>query len=191
MTNRIIFCVCSTLAISVPPIVLKRCRKEHKKMQMKTSHSKIKADDEFGLAIHRKGSKRACFDCIRKPGENKNWKSNTSELVECAATKNGETCDGRQLIRLLRMGHWREAVFSRVEIWWNVGSKNGETRGWTTVHPAHRQVCHWWRWYGLWHRHRIEPFAKVTVILAQGEWSIAKDIGPLFRRQCKMSTNIL
>ena len=80
VTNRIIFCVCSTLAISVPPIVLKRCRKEHKKMQMKTSHSKIKADDEFGLAIQRKGSKRACFDCIRKPGENKNWKSNTSEL---------------------------------------------------------------------------------------------------------------
>ena len=30
-----IFCVCSTLAISVPPIVLKRCRKERKKMQVK------------------------------------------------------------------------------------------------------------------------------------------------------------
>ena len=33
--NGIIFCVCSTSAISVPLIVLKRCRKEHKKMQMK------------------------------------------------------------------------------------------------------------------------------------------------------------
>ena len=39
-----------------PPIVLKCCRKEHKKMQVKRSHSKIKADDEFGLAIQRKGS---------------------------------------------------------------------------------------------------------------------------------------
>ena len=33
--NGIIFCVCSTSAISVPSIVLKRCRKEHKKSQAK------------------------------------------------------------------------------------------------------------------------------------------------------------
>ena len=33
--NGIIFCVCSTLAISVLPIVLKWCRKERKKMQVK------------------------------------------------------------------------------------------------------------------------------------------------------------
>ena len=32
--NGIIFCVCSTSAISVPSTVLKRCRKEHKKMQV-------------------------------------------------------------------------------------------------------------------------------------------------------------
>ena len=30
-----IFCFCSTSAISVPPFVLKWCRKEHKKMQVK------------------------------------------------------------------------------------------------------------------------------------------------------------
>ena len=33
--NGIIFCVCSTSAISNPSIILKRCRKEHKKMQVK------------------------------------------------------------------------------------------------------------------------------------------------------------
>ena len=33
--NGIIFCVCSTSAISVPLIVSKRCRKEHMKMQVK------------------------------------------------------------------------------------------------------------------------------------------------------------
>ena len=33
--NRIIFCVCLTLAISVLPIVLKWCRKERNKMQVK------------------------------------------------------------------------------------------------------------------------------------------------------------
>ena len=52
-------------------------------------------------------------------------------------------------------------------------NKYGETRIW--------QVCHWW-WYGLWHRHRIEPFSKITIILEQSEWLIAKDAGPFSRR---------
>ena len=46
------------------------------------SHSKIKADDEFGLAMQREESQRACLYCIRKPRENQICKSNTSELVE-------------------------------------------------------------------------------------------------------------
>ena len=49
------------------------------------------------------GSERACLDCFGKPGEHQIWKSDTSELVDWAAAKNGETCDGRSLIRLLRM----------------------------------------------------------------------------------------
>ena len=53
---------------------------------------------------------------------------------------------------------------------WN---KHGETRIW--------QVCNRW-WYGLWHRHRIEPFSKITLLPEQSEWSIAKDIGPFFKR---------
>ena len=138
------------------------------------SHSKIKADDEFGLTIQREGSERACLGCIGKPGENHIWKSErTSELAKCAANKNRETCVGRWLIKLLRMEHWRQVVFSRVEIWWNVGSKNGVIRRW--------QVCHRW-WYGLWHCHRIEPFSKITIMREQGEWPIAKDIGPFFKR---------
>ena len=38
------------------------------------SHSKIEANDEFLLAMQRKGSKRACLDCIRMPGENPDLK---------------------------------------------------------------------------------------------------------------------
>ena len=57
---------------------------------------------------------------------------------------------------------------------WSTIAEFGETRIW--------QVCHRWRWCGPLHRHRIEPFVNVTVILAQGEWSIAKDIGPFSRR---------
>ena len=55
------------------------------------SHSKIKADDEFGITIPSEGSERACLDCIGKPGENQICKSErTSELVKCAANKYGE-----------------------------------------------------------------------------------------------------
>ena len=64
-------------------------------------------------------------------------------------------------------------VLSSVETWWNVEHKYGETCIW--------QVCHRW-WYWLSHRHRIERFSKITIILAQSEWSIAKDVGPFSRR---------
>ena len=48
--------------------------------------------DEFGLAMQRKDSWRACLYCIRKPGENQIWKSITFDLVDWAASKNRETC---------------------------------------------------------------------------------------------------
>ena len=67
--------------------------KNAKIFRWRKSHSKIEADDEFGLAMQRKGSWRACLHCIWKPGRHQIWKSEcTSELVNCASTKNGETC---------------------------------------------------------------------------------------------------
>ena len=85
------------------------------------SHSKIKADDEFGLAMQRKGSERACLHTIRKPGENEIWKSNTSELVEWAATKNRETRSGiLTKSGLFKSGNlvncWKQ---ERGDPWWN------------------------------------------------------------------------
>ena len=96
-----------------------------------------------------------------------------SQKVPLSSLDEQQTRTGRLVMGASSSEHWRHVVFSRVEICWNVGSKNGETRRW--------QVCHRW-WYGLWHRHRFEHFSKVTIILEQGEWSIAKDIGPLFKR---------
>ena len=90
--NGIIFlCLFNMSHFSSNQLSWSDVEKNARRCWWRKSHSKIKADDEFGLAIQRKGSKRACFDCIRKPNE----KSNTSEHVEWAATKNGETCDGR------------------------------------------------------------------------------------------------
>ena len=101
--------------------------KSTRRCRWRKSHSKIKTDDEFGIMIQREGSERACPDCIGKPGENEIWKpERTSELVKCAADKHGETRIGRQLIKLLRMQHWRQVVFSSVEIWWNVRNKYGK-----------------------------------------------------------------
>ena len=54
----------------------------------------------------------------------------------------------RDLLRTLiplRMECWRKMVFSRVEVWWSDGNKNGETCYWTTtrfVHTAHGPTHH-------------------------------------------------
>ena len=121
--NGIIFCVCSTLAISVLSIVLKWWRKERKKIQVKKRvTAKSKPMMNLVSRCSEKDSWHSCLYCIRKPGENQTWKSTTSELMEWAASKNKETCFRRLLIKLLRVIWWEELVFSRVEIWWIDGS---------------------------------------------------------------------
>ena len=49
-------------------------------------------------------------------------------------------------------------------------------------HRVNGQIYCWWRWYGLQHRRRIRHVVKIHIIPAQGEWSIAKDIGPILKR---------
>ena len=135
--------------------------------------------------MQRKDSWCASFYCIRKPGEDQTRKSKSSELMEWAASKNRATCFKRLLIKLLRVECWQELVFSRMEIWWIDGSQNKETSLWTTtwfVHRAHGQIYCWWRWYGLWHRRRITHVVIIQIILAQGEWSSAKDPRPILKR---------
>ena len=84
------------LRVSWKPVNPQECgwkNQNAKRFRRRKGPSKIEADDEFGLALQRKESWRACLDRIRKPGENQIWKSErTSELVECAATKNRVTC---------------------------------------------------------------------------------------------------
>ena len=74
--NGIIFCVCSTSAISVPSITLKRCRKEHQKMQVKKESQQNQSrwwiwyhDAAWGI--------RTCLPRLhwKAPGENQIWKS--------------------------------------------------------------------------------------------------------------------
>ena len=112
--------------------------------------NQIEANDEFSLAMQRKGSWRACLYCIRKPGENRIWKSTTSELMEWAASKNRKTC-----------------------LW---------TTTWVLFTQHTDKFIGGWRWYGLWHRRRIRHVVNIQIILAQGEWSSAKDSRPILKR---------
>ena len=156
--NGIIFCVCWILATSVLPIVLKWCRKERKKIQVKKESQQNRSQ----WWIQSRDAAKGLLTCLPLLHQKARWKPdmkvNYLWTLEWAASKNRQTCFGRLLIKLLRVGCWQEVVFSRVETWWVDGSKNRETCLWTTtwfVHTAHGQIYCWWRWYGLWHRRRI------------------------------------
>ena len=87
--NGLIFCVWFNIShFSSTNCLEVMSRKNARRCRWRKSHSKIEADDEFGLARQRKESYCACINCIGKPGENQISKSeSTSELVEWAANK--------------------------------------------------------------------------------------------------------
>ena len=93
--------LCLTLAITVLPIVLKWCRKERKKIQVKKESQQNQSRWRIvAIEIPCKGSDRACLYCMWKPGEHQIWKSeSTSELVKCAANTYGETRNAGWLIK--------------------------------------------------------------------------------------------
>ena len=117
--NGIIFCVCLTLAVSVLPIVLKRCRKERKKMQVKQNRSRWwiwSRDAAKGLVtclplLHQKAR--------RKPDMTINflWARELSSIIEQGdlmytlthqATQNGKLIE----LGLLKSGHLMN--------WWKI-----------------------------------------------------------------------
>ena len=69
--NGIIFCVCSTIAISVPTNFLEVMSK---RTQEDAGEERVTAKSKPMMNLvsrySAKGSKRACLDCIRMSGEN-------------------------------------------------------------------------------------------------------------------------
>ena len=148
--NGTIFCVCSTSAISVLPLVLKWCRKEHKKMQ-------VKKESQQSRSRWWIWSRNAAWG-IRTwlpPRHQKAWGKPDMKVeylrVRRTAVQQPRTERPVMGASSSEYPEWNideKVVFSRVDIWWNVGSKKRETRGWAasrSVHPAHRHFCHWWR----------------------------------------------
>ena len=191
--NGIIFCVCSTSAISVPPIVLKWCRKERQKMQVK----KESQQNRSRWWIWSRDATQGILTCLPRLHQKARWKpdlkvkylwvrgmSSNQERWDLWWALAHQTTQNGILTKsgLLKSGNlvkcWKQ---ERRDPWW------------TPVHPAHRQVCHWWWWwwYGLWHCHRIEPFAKVTSFLHRVNDRVLKMQDQSSKMQCKTSTNVL
>ena len=147
------------------------------------SHSKIKADDEFGLTIRRKGSERACLDCIRKPGENQIWKSGRP----LSSWNEQQPRTGRPVMGVSSSDYTEWNIDDK---WSSQEWKFGDMLGARTGRPVGGQDS----------TQEIDKFVindddmdsdtatesnlslKSRSILEQGEWSIAKDVGPFFNR---------
>ena len=156
MTNGIIFCVCLTLAISF------RWRK---------SHSKVETDNGFCLAIAAQGI-LTCLPLLHRKARGKPdmkvnyfWARKLSSIIEQG-----------DLFRTLTHQVTQSAMLTRIGL-----LKSGNLMKWWFVYTAHGQICCWWRWYGLQHRRRIRHVVRIQIILAQGEWSSAKDAGPIVK----------
>ena len=183
--NGIIFCVCSTSGIPVPLTVSNRCRKEHKKMQVKKRSQQNQSrwwiwyhDTLWGI--------RACLPRLHlKALGTPNQKVRTYLWARWICSKQVLGDPYRALAHQTTQNGTltTSGLLKCVEIWWNVEHKYDETRIW--------QVCHRW-WYGLWHRHRIEPFSEdhdhswtEWMIDCERCWTV------LQKMQCKTSTNVL
>ena len=122
--SGIIFCVCSTLAISVLPMFWSDVEKNAKSIRRRKSHSKIEGYDEFSLAMQRKGILMFLPLLQQKARGKPEMKVKYLWARGLSSIKEQEDCFGRSLIKLLRVECWQEFVFSRVESWWIDGSLN-------------------------------------------------------------------
>ena len=93
------------------------------------SHSKIKADDEFGLTIQREGSEHACLDCIGKPGKT----TSESQNVPLSSLNVEHTRTGRPVLGASSSNYsaWDIDVKWSSQEW-----KPGEMLGVRTLRPV-------------------------------------------------------
>ena len=51
-----------------------------------------------------------------------------------------------------------------------------------SIHTTHGQIYCWRRWYEFLHRSRIRNVVRIQIILAQGEWSSAKEAEQILKK---------
>ena len=106
--NGIIFCVCSKSAISVPSKILKRCRKEHQKMQVKKVSSLEKTQSESQnvflslFNVQQTGTKKPVMlaSSSNSSGWNNDdkWSSHVWKSGEMSNTSTGRPVDDKFVI---------------------------------------------------------------------------------------------
>ena len=128
--NGIIFCVCSTSAVSVPSIVLKRCRKERKNNQVKKESQQNQSrwwiwyhDTEWGIRtrlsrLHRKAQ----------------WKPNLKVRMYLRSSNVQQTSTGRLV---LGAGSSNYSEWNIDDKWSSQEWKSGEMLGASTGRPVY------------------------------------------------------
>ena len=131
VTNGIIYCVCLISAISVPPIVLKWCRKERKKNHVKRESQQRQNQWWIWLREAVKGLHQLCHLLHQKAGRKPDKKVNV--LWVCKLRRTTERWDPLFALKEERTDplymHNHQATQNgllikfglRVEIWWNDG----------------------------------------------------------------------
>ena len=123
--------------------------------------------------MQRKESWCACPYCIRKPGENPDMK--VKHLWARGLSSSQERGDLSKTL-----AHQPTQNGNADEKWSSQEWKSDEVLE-ARVGRLVNEQCEW-QWYGLWHRRRIRHVVIIQIILAQGEWTSDKDVGPIFKR---------
>ena len=182
--NGIIFCVCSTSAIPVPPIVLKWCRKERKKMQVK----KESQQNRSRWWIWSRDAAWGILTCLPPLHQKAPGKPDLKSQIPLSSWNEQQPRTGRLVMGACSSDY---SEWNIDEKWSSQEWKSDEMLDARTGRPVGGQPAGSFTQHtdkfvidddGMVSdtAHRIGPFVKVTVILAQSEWSIAKDIGPFF-----------
>ena len=166
--NGIIFCVCSTSAIFSSINSLKAMSK---RTQEDASEERVTAKSKPMMNLVSRYSVR---DPNVLASESRVKTKSESQNVPLSSFNVLQTSTVRPVLGASSSNYSEWNIDAQ---WSSQEWKSGEMSGTSTGTPVDDKFCHRWR-YGLWHRHRIEPFSKITIILEQCEWSIAKDAGP-------------
>ena len=145
MVSGIIFCVCLTLAISVPPIVLEVMSK---RTQKDSGEERVTAKSKPMMNLVSRCSVRDPYVLTSTASESP-MKTRYESLLPLSAWNEQQPTTGRPVMGASSSDYsewnidekWSSQEWTSDEM---LEGKNRETRGATSrsVHPVHRQVCY-------------------------------------------------
>ena len=188
--NGITFWV-STSAISVLQIVLKWCRKERKKIQMKKESQQSRTpDDKFGLAMQWTDSLCATFYCINKA----RWKTRHESQFPLSSRTEQHHRTGRPVEDACSSSYseWNVDKTWSSQEWKSDELMEDRTGATCCIRHSTRTDSLLKTIIWIYNRNRIRNVVRIQIILAQGAWSSAKEAVPILKKmQQKTATNIL